>query len=101
MKTLDISFISGRDRSPGMSLNGIKLLLDDGESIYSAYLPILTTRILGALQRFTMAVGNNSGGIHNTIPHARNESVGVCDIVMSSGNGCICPYCKFLLEIGG
>ena len=69
--------------------------------MYGTYLLILTTHILGALQNFTMAVGNNDAGVHNVIPHARNESAGVCDIAMNARNGCIRPYCKFLLEAGG
>jgi len=45
-----------------------------------------------------MTVGNNGAGIHNVIPDVGDESVGVCDIMMNGGDGCICVFCKLLLE---
>ena len=84
-----------------MSLSSLKRLLGDGQSTYDAYLPILTTRIFRALQRFMMAVRNNGEGVRNVIPDARNENVNVCDIVVSGRNCCICLYSKFLLGAAG
>jgi len=78
-----------------MSLGSFKL--SDGWSTYDTYPPSLTTRIPRAFQRFMMAVGNNGTGVHNIIPDARNEGVGVCDMM----NSWICVYCKFLLEAEG
>jgi len=65
-----------------------------------AYLLILTTPVLRNLQRFTIAAGNNIEGVHDFIPDARREGVGVCDNTMSNGSGFICGYYKFLLEAG-
>ena len=66
--------------------------------MYCTYLPILTIRILRALQHSTIAVGDNRAGAHNVISGPRSESVGVCDIMMDGGTGCICIYSKLLLE---
>ena len=67
--------------------------------MHGTYPPIRTIRIFRTLQHFTMAVGNNGADAHNVILDARNKGVGVCDIMMSGRNGCICVSCKFLLEV--
>ena len=54
--------------------------------------------ILGPPRHVTMAVGNNGVGVHNVILGTGNDGVGVCDVVTNGKNGCICAYCKFLLE---
>jgi len=81
-----------------MSLGRFKWLFSDGWSTYCTYLPIPTIRILKALQRSTIAVGNNGAGTHNVVSGPRNESVGVCDIVMDGRTSCIRVYSKLLLE---
>ena len=67
MQILDTSFISGRDRRPDMSLDSFKWLVSDRWSAYGTYPPILTTRILRALQRRIIALGNLGTGVHNVI----------------------------------
>jgi len=64
------------------------------------YKLILTMSVLGIFQRVTMTVGNNSGGVHNTILDAGNEGVGARDIMSDSGNGWICVGCRCLLRAG-
>ena len=84
-----------------MGLGRHKLLLDDRYSTNGTHHPlILTTRILGAFQRVTMAVGNNGGGVHNVVLDTGNDGVGVGDIMADARNDWICVDCKRLLETG-
>ena len=75
-------------------------LLDDRYSTNGTRRSILTTRILGAFQRVTIAVGNNDGGVYNVILDTGNDGVGVRDIMTDGRNDWICVDCKRLLEIG-
>jgi len=59
---------------------------------------VLTTRVLRAIQGFTIAVGKIRVGIYNVIPDPRNGSVGVCDIGMNGRNRRIGVCREFLLE---
>ena len=58
-----------------MGLGRDEWLLDDRYSTNGTHRPILTTRILGASQRVKMAVGNNSGGVHNVVLDPGNDDV--------------------------
>jgi len=48
---------------------------------------MLTTRILRALHRVAMAVGNNGAGVCNVIPDTGNDGMGAFDIVVNSRSG--------------
>jgi len=60
------------------------------------YCSILTIHILAAFQRVAITVGNNRGGVHNVILDARNDGVGVRDVMVNGRNGRIYAYCKCL-----
>ena len=62
------------------------------------HLLILTMCVLRVLQRVTIVVRGSGFGVLNAILDAGNDCVGAHDTMMNGRNGCICVYCKFLLE---
>jgi hypothetical protein len=61
---------------------------------------ILTPRILGFFQCVTMAVGDNSEGVHNVILDAGSDGVGVRGITTNARTSCICACYECLLGAG-
>ena len=62
------------------------------------YKSILTVSALGVFRRGTVAVGNDSGDVHNIILGAGND--GGREIMTTTRNGCISVFWKHLLGAG-
>jgi len=61
------------------------------------YHPIQIACILGAFQSIAITVRNYGGSVCNVIPNAKNDGMGVHDIVVNAGSGNICVYYKCFL----